>query len=51
MGMRTFTEVADDRMLATVPGAVLAEFASKLRAMRSTNDAMQSFYKGRLSSP
>jgi len=51
MGMRTFTEVADDRMLATIPGAVLAEFASKLQAMRSTNDAMQSFYKGRLSSP
>jgi uncharacterized protein (DUF169 family) len=51
MGMRTFTEVAGDRMLATIPGALLAEFASKLQAMRSTNDAMQSFYKGRLSSP
>lgn len=51
MGMRTFTEIAGDRMLATIPGALLAEFASKLEAMRSTNDAMQSFYKGRLSSP
>jgi hypothetical protein len=36
-------------MLAIIPGALLAEFAAKLQAMRSTNDAMQSFYKGRLS--
>ena len=50
MGMRTFTEVAGDRMLATIPGGLLGEFAEKLRVMRSTNDAMQSFYKGRLSS-
>jgi len=50
MGMRTFTEVTGDRMLATIPGALLTEFAAKLQAMRSTNDAMQSFYKGRLSS-
>jgi uncharacterized protein (DUF169 family) len=50
MGMRTFTEVAGDRMLATIPGALLAEFAVKLRAMRSTNDAMQSFYMERLNS-
>jgi len=51
MGMRTFTEIAGDRMLATIPGALLPEFAAKLQAMRLTNDAMQSFYKGRLSSP
>ena len=50
MGMRTFTEVAGDRMLATIPGALLTEFASELQAMRATNDAMQSFYKGRLGS-
>ena len=48
MGMRTFTEVAGDRMLATIPGAVLPQFAARLKAMRSTNDAMHSFYKGRL---
>jgi hypothetical protein len=48
MGMRTFTEVASDRMLATIPGALLTEFAAKLQAMRLTNDAMHSFYKGRL---
>jgi uncharacterized protein (DUF169 family) len=50
MGMRTFTDVAVDRMLATIPGTLLAEFAAKLQAMRSANDTMQSFYKGRLSS-
>jgi hypothetical protein len=49
MGMRTFTEVSGDRMLAIVPGRLLAEFASKLKAMRSTNNAMQSFYQERLS--
>jgi hypothetical protein len=27
---------------------LLAEFAAKLTAMRSTNDAMHSFYEGRL---
>jgi len=49
MGMRTFTEVSGDRMLAIIPGALLAEFGAKLQAMRSTNDAMHSFYQGRLS--
>jgi len=48
MGMRTFTEVSGDRLLAIIPGALLAEFAAKLTAMRSTNDAMHSFYEGRL---
>ena len=50
MGMRTFTEVAGDRMLATIPGALLAEFSARLQAMRATNDAMQSFYMERLNS-
>jgi uncharacterized protein (DUF169 family) len=49
MGMRTFTEISGDRMLAIIPGALLADFGAKLQAMRSTNDAMQSFYKERLS--
>jgi uncharacterized protein (DUF169 family) len=49
MGMRTFTEVSGDRMLAIIPGALLAEFGAKLQAMRCTNDTMQSFYKERLS--
>jgi len=49
MGMRTFTEISGDRMLGIIPAALLAEFASKLKKMRSTNDAMHSLYKGRLS--
>jgi uncharacterized protein (DUF169 family) len=48
MGMRTFTEVSGDRMLAIIPGDLLTEFAAKLQAMHATNDAMQSFYKERL---
>jgi uncharacterized protein (DUF169 family) len=48
MGMRTFTEVSGDRMLAIIPGPLLAEFGAKLQAMRATNDAMQSVYEGRL---
>jgi uncharacterized protein (DUF169 family) len=46
--MRTFTEVSGDRLLAIIPNALLAEFAAKLKAMRSTNDAMHSFYELRL---
>ncbi len=49
MGMRTFTEISGDRMLAIIPGPLLADFGARLQAMRSTNDAMQSLYKGRLS--
>ena len=48
IGMRTFTEVSGDRMLAIIPGPLLAEFATKLQVMRSANDTMQSYYKGRL---
>jgi uncharacterized protein (DUF169 family) len=48
MGMRTFTEVSGERLLAIIPGGLLTEFPAKLQAMRATNDAMQSFYKERL---
>jgi uncharacterized protein (DUF169 family) len=47
MGMRTFTEISNDRLLAVIPGAKLAEFVEALRTMRSTNDAMESFYVAR----
>lgn len=47
MGMRTFTEIANDRLLAVIPGAKLAEFVEALRTMRATNDAMASFYNSR----
>lgn len=47
MGMRTFTEVADDRLLAVVPGARLTEFADSLRRTCEANQMMRSFYEGR----
>jgi len=47
MGMRTFTEIANDRMLAVIPGTKLADFVEALRSMRATNDAMASFYTTR----
>jgi uncharacterized protein (DUF169 family) len=47
MGMRTFTEVADDRMLAVVPGDALASFTASLRAIAEANRQMQAFYEQR----
>lgn len=46
-GMRTFTEIGDDRMLAVVPGAQAAAFAESLATTRGVNDAMESFYRDR----
>lgn len=47
IGMRTFTEIAQDRLLAVLPGASLGEFADSLLAMQRTNEAMASFYASR----
>jgi uncharacterized protein (DUF169 family) len=47
MGMRTFTEVADDRMLAVVPGNAVDSFVQALRTTMEANRAMQSFYEQR----
>jgi uncharacterized protein (DUF169 family) len=47
IGMRTFTEVADDRMLAVVPGEKLASFLDALRSTADANRAMLSFYESR----
>ena len=46
-GMRTFTEIGDDRMLAVIPGAGLVAFAQSLVKTRGINDAMESFYRDR----
>lgn len=49
-GMRTFTEVADDRMLVALPGKSLSEFLGALDKTVRANAAMQAFYdehKGR----
>ena len=43
-GMRTFTEVADDRMLAVVPGTRLDGFLHDLRVIVTANEAMEAYY-------
>jgi uncharacterized protein (DUF169 family) len=46
-GMRTFTEIGDDRLLAIIPGAGLADFAGALAKTRGVNDRMENFYRQR----
>ena len=47
MGMRTFTEVADDRLLAVVPGDQVTDLADALERTIAANEAMEAFYEGR----
>jgi uncharacterized protein (DUF169 family) len=47
IGMRTFTEIADDRMLAVVPGNKLDAFVAALRTTMDANRSMLSFYEQR----
>jgi uncharacterized protein (DUF169 family) len=47
MGMRTFTEIAADRLLGVIPGSKLTEFVAALQSMKATNDGMRSFYVSR----
>jgi uncharacterized protein (DUF169 family) len=44
-GLRTFTEISNDRLLASVPGPKLGEFATSLDRTVAANDAMQRFYE------
>lgn len=45
LGMRTFTEVSDDRLLAVVPGSKGQELAEGLRTIGAANAAMGDFYQ------
>ncbi len=47
MGMRTFTEVSDDRLLAAIPGAELESFTDSLDRIAAANQKMQTYYEGR----
>jgi uncharacterized protein (DUF169 family) len=47
IGMRTFTGIGEDRLLAVIPGERLEAFAEALGKVRTVNDAMQEFYEGR----
>lgn len=46
MGMRTFTEVADDRLLAAIPASRIDELLESLQRTMAANDEMRSFYQG-----
>ena len=45
IGMRTYTEIGDDRMLVVVPGADLAGFADRLTAALAANAAVNDVYQ------
>jgi uncharacterized protein (DUF169 family) len=47
MGMRTFTGISDDRLLAAIPGASLAAFADNLDRIATANQAMHSYYENK----
>jgi uncharacterized protein (DUF169 family) len=48
VGMRTFTKIPADRMLAVVPGPRLAELAEAIARTVDVNRSMRGFYEGRL---
>jgi uncharacterized protein (DUF169 family) len=45
MGMRTFTDIADDRLLAAIPGSKVDELVEALDATLAANEQMRSFYQ------
>lgn len=47
MGMRTFTSVADDRVLGVVPGSQAEEFVTALERTVGANATMKAYYEGR----
>jgi len=47
IGMRTYTEVADDQMLAVVPAAALPRLETALNDIVRANRAMQEFHQAR----
>lgn len=47
MGMRTFTEIPDDRFLVTVPAARVEEFAQSLEKTAAVNEGMRTYYLDR----
>jgi uncharacterized protein (DUF169 family) len=47
MGMRTFTEISEDRLLGVVPETRLSDFVSQLRKLRDINQSMACLYEAR----
>jgi uncharacterized protein (DUF169 family) len=48
IGMRTFTEISDDRIMVAIPCAGLATFVSELERLKVANNTMQTIYVGML---
>ena len=46
MGMRVFTDVAHDRMLAVLPAQILADLPERLERMAQANQKMGQHYRG-----
>lgn len=46
IGLRTFTEVPDDRILVALPGTRLAAFVDDVERLKAANDAMEQIYRG-----
>lgn len=46
-GMRTFTEISDDRLLLAIPGDKLAEFVDAVATTAAINQQMDEFYQSR----
>lgn len=47
IGMRTYTEIADDHMLAVVPAAAIPQLTTTLSDIVAANRAMAKFHEGR----
>lgn len=45
MGMRTFTDVAEDRLLAAIPASKLDELVDSLQRTMAANEQMRAFYQ------
>lgn len=50
IGMRTFTQVPDDRCLLVIPGAALGEMQQGLQRVLSVNETMKGMYEAKLAS-
>ena len=46
MGMRTFTQIAEDRLLGVLPGDQVEAFLGRLQTTIQANASMASFYQG-----
>jgi uncharacterized protein (DUF169 family) len=46
LGMRIFTDVSQDKLLAVLPGSKIEEFARALESVTAANQTMGEFYQG-----